>query len=65
MGGGKYVVKVWYIGYSGFLKEVGLSGKNGGLNVGKVELGWDGIMVGEGVVVGEGGEVRGVGDRVV
>lgn len=50
---GKYLLKVSYIGYTPFFKQVALTRNNPRLNVGKVELASDAIMLAEAVVVAE------------
>ena len=45
---GKYLLKVSYIGYTPFFKQVALTRNNPRLNVGKVSLASDAIMLAEG-----------------
>lgn len=62
---GKYLLKVSYIGYTPFFKQVALTRNNPRLNVGKVELASDAIMLAEAVVVAEAPEVTAVADTLV
>ena len=62
---GKYLLKVSYIGYSPYFKQVALSRNNPRLNVGKVSLAADAIMLAEAVVVAQAPEVTAAEDTLV
>ncbi len=62
---GKYLLKVSYIGYSPYFKQVALSRNNPRLNVGKVSLAADAIMLAEAVVVAQAPEVTASEDTLV
>lgn len=54
---GKYLLKVSFIGYTPFLKEVTVTHGKPRLNVGAIELQSDAIMLAEAVVVAQAPEV--------
>ncbi len=62
---GKYLLKISYIGYSPYFKQVALSRNNPRVNVGKVPLEADAIMLAEAVVVAEAPEVTAAEDTLV
>ncbi len=62
---GKYLLKISYIGYSPYFKQVVLSRNNLRANVGKVPLEADAIMLAEAVVVAEAPEVTAAEDTLV
>lgn len=62
---GKYLLKISYIGYSPYFKQVVLSRNNMRANVGKVPLEADAIMLAEAVVVAEAPEVTAAEDTLV
>lgn len=62
---GKYLLKISYIGYSPYFKQVILSRNNLRANVGKVPLEADAIMLAEAVVVAEAPEVTAAEDTLV
>ena len=61
---GKYVLKISYVGYLSYLKEVQLSTSKPNLNVGKISLSTDAIMLKEAVVVAEAPQVTVTGDTL-
>ena len=61
---GKYVLKVSYVGYISYLKEVQLTASKPTLNVGKIQLSTDAIMLKEAVVVAEAPQVTVAGDTL-
>lgn len=62
---GKYLLKISYIGYSPYFKQIVLSRNNLRANVGKVPLEADAIMLAEAVVVAEAPEVTAAEDTLV
>lgn len=62
---GKYLLKVSFIGYTPFLKEVTVTHGKPRLNVGAIELQSDAIMLAEAVVVAQAPEVTASEDTLV
>lgn len=62
---GKFLLKISYIGYSPYFKQIVLSRNNLRANVGKVPLEADAIMLAEAVVVAEAPEVTAAEDTLV
>ena len=62
---GKYLLKVSYIGYTPFFKQVALTRNAPRVNVGKVQLATDAIMLAEAVVVAQAPEVTAAEDTLV
>ncbi|MGL5546912.1 MAG: outer membrane beta-barrel protein [Tannerellaceae bacterium] len=54
---GSYIVQISYIGYTTVDKNLLVTGKNATVNVGKVEMSDEGILLSEAVVVGKAAEV--------
>ena len=61
---GKYVLKVSFVGYVPYMKQYQLSGSKPTLNVGKVALSSDAIMLKEAVVTAEAPQVTVAGDTL-
>lgn len=61
---GKYVLKVSFVGYLTYMKEYRLSGSKPTLNVGKIELASDAIMLSEATVTAEAPQVTVSGDTL-
>ena len=61
---GKYVLKVSYVGYLSYLKQIQLTQAKPTLNVGKIQLSTDAIMLKEAVVVAEAPQVTVSGDTL-
>ena len=61
---GKYVLKVSFVGYVPYMKQYQLSGSKPTLNVGKVALSSDAIMLKEAVVTAEAPQVTVSGDTL-
>ena len=61
---GKYVLKVSYVGYLNYMKQYQLSGAKPTLNVGKIALATDAIMLKEAVVTAEAPQVTVSGDTL-
>ena len=61
---GKYVLKVSYVGYLSYLKQVQLTQAKPTLNVGKIQLATDAIMLKEAVVTAEAPQVTVSGDTL-
>ena len=61
---GKYVLKVSYVGYLNYMKQYQLSGAKPTLNVGKIALSTDAIMLKEAVVTAEAPQVTVSGDTL-
>ena len=61
---GKYVLKVSYVGYLNYMKQYQLSGAKPTLNVGKIVLASDAIMLKEAVVTAEAPQVTVSGDTL-
>ena len=61
---GKYVLKVSYVGYLNYMKQYQLSGAKPTLNVGKIALASDAIMLKEAVVTAEAPQVTVSGDTL-
>ena len=61
---GKYVLKVSFVGYLSYLKELQLTAAKPTMNVGKIALSSDAIMLSEAVVVAEAPQVTVSGDTL-
>ena len=61
---GKYVLKVSFVGYLSYMKELQLTPSKPTLNVGKISLASDAIMLSEAVVVAEAPQVTVSGDTL-
>ena len=61
---GKYVLKVSYVGYLSYMKEYQLTASKPTVNVGKIALASDAIMLKEAVVVAEAPQVTVSGDTL-
>ena len=61
---GKYVLKVSFVGYVPYMKQYQLSGSKPTLNVGKVALSSDAIMLKEAVITAEAPQVTVSGDTL-
>jgi len=61
---GKYILKVSYVGYLSYLKEYQLTASKPTLNVGKIALSSDAIMLKEAIVVAEAPQVTVSGDTL-
>ena len=61
---GKYVLKVSFVGYLSYMKDYQLSSAKPTLNVGKISLSSDAIMLSEAVVVAEAPQVTVSGDTL-
>ena len=61
---GKYVLKVSFVGYVPYMKQYQLSGSKPTLNVGKVALSSDAIMLKEAVITAEAPQVTVAGDTL-
>ena len=61
---GKYVLKVSFIGYTSYTKDLQLSASKSSVNVGKIALGTDAIMLKEAVVTAEAPPVTVSGDTL-
>ena len=61
---GKYVLKISFVGYLTYTKQFQLSGAKPTLNVGKVELAPDAILLAEAVVTAEAAQVTVSGDTL-
>ena len=61
---GKYVLKVSYVGYLSYLKPVQLTQAKPNVNVGKIQLSTDAIMLKEAVVTAEAPQVTVSGDTL-
>lgn len=61
---GKYVLKISYVGYLPYIKEVQLTSSKPNLNIGKIELATDAIMLKEAVVTAEAPQVTVSGDTL-
>ena len=61
---GKYVLKVSFVGYLSYLKELQLAAAKPTVNVGKIALSSDAIMLSEAVVVAEAPQVTVSGDTL-
>ena len=61
---GKYVLKVSYVGYLSYFKQIQLTQAKPTLNVGKIQLSTDAIMLKEAVVVAEAPQVTVSGDTL-
>ena len=61
---GKYVLKISFVGYLSYLKEIQLTSAKPSLNVGKVLLGSDAVMLKEAVITAEAPQVTVSGDTL-
>lgn len=61
---GKYVLKVSFVGYVPYVKEIQLSSSKPTVNVGKISLASDAVMLKEAVVVAEAPQVTVSGDTL-
>ena len=61
---GKYVLKVSFVGYLSYMKEYQLTSSKPTLNVGKISLSSDAIMLSEAVVTAEAPQVTVSGDTL-
>ena len=61
---GKYVLKVSFVGYTSYTKDVQLTSSKQTLNVGKIALGTDAIMLSEAVVTAQAPPVTVSGDTL-
>ena len=61
---GKYVLKVSFVGYVPYMKEMQLSASKSTVNVGKIALGTDAVMLSEAVVTAEAPPVTVSGDTL-
>ena len=61
---GKYVLKVSFVGYLSYMKQYQLTASKPTLNVGKIALSSDAIMLSEAVVVAEAPQVTVSGDTL-
>ena len=61
---GKYVLKVSFVGYVPYMKEMQLSASKTTMNVGKIALGTDAVMLSEAVVTAEAPPVTVSGDTL-
>ena len=61
---GKYVLKVSFVGYLSYMKQLQLSASKPTVNVGKITLSSDAIMLSEAVVVAEAPQVTVSGDTL-
>ena len=61
---GKYVLKISYVGYLNYTKEYQLSGAKPNLNLGKIYLATDAVMLKEAVVTAEAPQVTISGDTL-
>lgn len=61
---GKYVLKVSFVGYTSYTKEVQLTSSKSKLNVGKIALASDAVLLSEAVVVAEAPPVTVSGDTL-
>ena len=61
---GKYVLKVSFVGYLSYTKEYQLTASKPNLNVGKISLSSDAIMLSEAVIVAEAPQVTVSGDTL-
>jgi len=62
---GKYLLKISYIGYTTFFRQIEMTRNKPRLNVGNIELQADAIMLGEAVVVAQAPEVTAAEDTLV
>lgn len=62
---GKYLLKISYIGYTTFFRQIEMTRNKLRLNVGNIELQADAIMLGEAVVVAQAPEVTAAEDTLV
>lgn len=62
---GKYLLKISYIGYTTFFRQIEMTRNKPRLNVGNIELQADAIMLGEAVVVAQAPEVTAAEDILV
>ena len=62
---GKYLLKVSYVGYIPFYKEIFISNDKSEFNLGVIQLESDAIMLKEAVIVAEAPEVTALGDTLV
>lgn len=62
---GKYLLKISYIGYTTFFRQIEMTRNKPRLNVGNIELQADAIMLGEAVVVAQAPEVTATEDTLV
>ena len=61
---GKYVLKVSFVGYTPYMKEMQLTSSKATVNVGKIALGTDAVMLSEAVVTAEAPPVTVSGDTL-
>ena len=61
---GKYVLKVSFVGYTPYLKDVQLTSSKATLNMGKIALGTDAVLLSEAVVTAEAPPVTVAGDTL-
>ena len=61
---GKYVLKVSFVGYTPYMKEMQLTSSKPTVNVGKIALGTDAVMLSEAVVTAEAPPVTVSGDTL-
>ena len=61
---GKYVLKISFVGYLSYLKEIQLTSAKPSLNVGKVLLGSDAVILKEAVITAEAPQVTVSGDTL-
>lgn len=62
---GKYLLKISYIGYTTFFRQIEMTRNKPRLNAGNIELQADAIMLGEAVVVAQAPEVTAAEDTLV
>ena len=61
---GKYVLKVSFVGYTPYMKEMQLTSSKATVNVGRIALGTDAVMLSEAVVTAEAPPVTVSGDTL-